>query len=86
MNEKMFNFYRDSEEKRFLGVYKKITPVLFYDIRLGHIEKEYQTNGWGPYVYRGIIRLGERISVPSSIHFGQIRDNVYKELRRVIIG
>lgn len=82
----MFSFKRDSEEKRFAGVYKKITPVCFYDIRLGQIEKEYQTNGWGPYIYRGVIRLGERISVPSSEDFGKIRANVYKELERLIIG
>ena len=83
---KMFSFYRDTEEKRFAGVYKKITPVRFYGIRLGQIEREYQTNGWGPYVYRGVIRLGKMVSVPSSNDFGQIRDNVFKALRRLIVG
>ena len=85
-NKTMFTFYRDSEEKKFAGIYKKITPVCFFDIRLGQIEREYQTNGWGPYTYRGVIKLGERISVPASDDFGTIRENVYKELRSLIIG
>ena len=82
---KMFSIDRNAEVSLKGGPYLKVSPVYFFDIRIGRIEIKYETNGWGDFNFIPEANILRGKEIKNINTFVDIEREVLKMLERCFI-
>ena len=61
------------------------SDIYWFDIPIGSIEKKYLSNGWSDWRWASGSAIGDRMNIHNSEDYGNILDQVNKELRKQLL-